>query len=72
MLVDSFFFNVMSQEDAPAGRIQLGGIDGDQIDIRWENPIALQKQWNDIETLLRKFCTCWADVPLAAPTKPTS
>lgn len=68
MLVDSFFFNVMSQEDAPAGRIKLGGIDGDQIDIGWDNPIAQQKQWQDVETLLREFCTSMGGSYLPLPT----
>jgi cholesterol oxidase len=68
MLVDTFFFNVMSQEDAPAGRIKLGGIDGDQIDIGWENPIAQQKQWQDVETLLRAFCTSMGGDYLPLPT----
>ena len=68
MLADTFFFNVMSQEDAPAGRIQLGGIDGDQIDIGWENPIAQQKQWQDVETLLRAFCTSMGGDYLPLPT----
>jgi cholesterol oxidase len=68
MLLDTFFFNVMSQEDAPAGRIKLGGIDGDQIDVGWENPIALQRQWQDIETLLREFCTSMGGTYLPLPT----
>lgn len=68
MLVDTFFFNVMSQEDAPAGRIKLGGIGGDQIDIGWENPIAQQKQWKDVETLLREFCTSMGGSYLPLPT----
>jgi cholesterol oxidase len=68
MLVDTFFFNVMSQEDAPAGRIKLGGIDGDQIDIGWENPIAQQKQWKDVESLLREFCTSMGGTYLPLPT----
>jgi hypothetical protein len=30
----------------------LGGLDGDQLDLGWEQPIAQQKLWADIETLL--------------------
>jgi cholesterol oxidase len=54
MMVDSFFFNVMSQDDA-TGKITLSGIDGDQVDVGWEQPIAQQALWKDIETLLREF-----------------
>jgi cholesterol oxidase len=68
MLVDTFFFNVMAEEDAPTGRIQLGGIDGDQIDIGWEQPIAQQQVWKDIETLLRDFCTSMGGTYLPLPT----
>lgn len=68
MLVDTFFFNVMSQEDAPAGKVQLAGIDGDQIDVGWEQPIANQKQWKDVETLLREFCTSMGGTYLPLPT----
>jgi cholesterol oxidase len=68
MLMDTFFFNVMAQEDAPGGRIKLGGIDGDQIDIGWQNPIAQQKQWADIETLLREFSTSMGGTYLPLPT----
>src|SRR5207247_468862 len=41
MLMDSFFFNVMGQDDA-TGKIKLSGIDGDQIDLGWEQPVAQQ------------------------------
>jgi cholesterol oxidase len=54
MLVDSFFFNVMGQDDA-TGRMKLGGVDGDQLDLGWEQPIAEQQLWADIETLLKEF-----------------
>ena len=68
MMMDTFFFNVMSQEDSPGGRIKLGGIDGDQIDVGWENPIAQQKQWQDVETLLREFCSSMGGKYLPLPT----
>lgn len=68
MLMDTFFFNVMAQEDAPTGRIILGGIDGDQLDIGWEQPIAQQKVWKDIEKLLREFCTSMGGGYLPLPT----
>ena len=68
MLMDTFFFNVMAQEDAPAGRIKLGGIDGDQIDVGWEQPIANQQVWKDVETLLREFCTSMGGDYLPLPT----
>jgi cholesterol oxidase len=67
MLVDSFFFNVMSQDDA-TGRIKLSGIDGDQIDLGWEQPIAQQNLWNDIETLLREFSSAMGGRYIALPT----
>ena len=51
MLVDSFFFNVMGQDDA-TGKLKLGGIDGDQLDLGWEQPVAQQQLWADIENLL--------------------
>jgi hypothetical protein len=54
MLVDTFFFNVMGQDDA-TGKLKLAGLDGDQLDLGWEAPNAQQKLWADIETLLREF-----------------
>jgi cholesterol oxidase len=54
MLLDTFFFNVMGQDDA-TGRLKLGGIDGDQIDLGWTAPIAQQALWADIESLLKEF-----------------
>jgi cholesterol oxidase len=68
MMVDTFFFNVMAQEDAPTGKIQLGGIDGDQIDIGWQQPIAQQSVWADVEKLLREFCTSMGGTYLPLPT----
>jgi cholesterol oxidase len=66
MMVDTFFFNVMSQDDA-TGKITLGGIGGDQIDIGWEQPIAQQKLWADIETLLREFSSAMGGKYIALP-----
>jgi cholesterol oxidase len=66
--VDAFFFNVMAQEDAPTGRLKLGGIDGDQLDLGWEQPIAQQQVWKDVETLLREFCTSMGGKYLPLPT----
>jgi len=66
MLVDTFFFNAMSQ-DKPTGQITLGGIDGDQIDIGWEQPIAEQKLWDDIETILREFSSAMGGSYIALP-----
>ncbi len=51
MMADTFFFNVMSQDDA-TGQISL---QNDQVDVGWKEPIAQQKLWKDIETLLREF-----------------
>ena len=67
MLVDSFFFNVMGQDDA-TGRIKLSGIDGDQIDLGWEQPIAQQKLWADIETILRDFSSAMGGKYIDLPT----
>ncbi|HMF89888.1 MAG TPA: GMC oxidoreductase [Candidatus Angelobacter sp.] len=66
MLADTFFFNVMSQDDA-TGRLKLAGIDGDQIDLGWEQPIAQQKLWADIEGLLREFSSAMGGKYLALP-----
>lgn len=66
MLVDTFFFNVMSQ-DKPTGRITLAGIDGNQIDIGWEEPIAEQELWKDIEDLLRDFSAAMGGHYIALP-----
>ena len=66
MLVDTFFFNVMGQDDA-TGRLKLGGIDGDQIDLGWEQPIAQQKLWADIEMLLREFSSAMGGRYIAMP-----
>jgi len=66
MMADTFFFNVMSQDDA-TGKIKLGGIDGDQVDIGWEKPIAEQQLWQDIETLLREFSSAMGGKYIALP-----
>ena len=66
MMADSFFFNVMSQDDA-TGKISLAGIDGDQVDIGWEQPIAQQALWNDIEGLLREFSSAMGGKYIALP-----
>src|SRR5262249_27213519 len=66
MLVDTFFFNVMSQDDA-TGRLKLSGFDGDQIDLGWEQPIAQQNLWADIETLLREFSSAMGGRYIALP-----
>ena len=66
MLVDTFFFNVMGQDDA-TGKITLSGIDGDQIDLGWKEPVAQQKLWTDIETLLREFSSAMGGTYIALP-----
>ncbi|MGC2745180.1 MAG: GMC oxidoreductase [Candidatus Angelobacter sp.] len=66
MMVDSFFFNVMSQDDA-TGKITLSGADGDQVDVGWEQPIAQQALWKDIETLLREFSSAMGGKYIALP-----
>src|SRR5205807_54016 len=63
MMADTFFFNVMSQDDAN-GRITL---QHDQIDVGWEQPIAQQKLWADIETLLREFSSAMGGKYIALP-----
>src|SRR5437764_10011615 len=63
MLADTFFFNVMSQDDA-TGRISL---QHDQIDIGWEQEIANQPLWNDIETLLREFSSAMGGKYISLP-----
>jgi choline dehydrogenase-like flavoprotein len=63
MMADTFFFNVMSQDDA-TGRITL---QNDQIDVGWEQPIAQQKLWADIETLLREFSSAMGGKYIALP-----
>jgi cholesterol oxidase len=67
MLVDTFFFNVMGQDDA-TGKFTLGGLDGDTIKLDWEQPIAQQKLWADIEMMLREFSTAmggrYIDLPM--------
>lgn len=66
MMVDSFFFNVMGQDDA-TGRITLAGVGGDQIDVGWTQPIAQQSLWQDIETLLREFSSAMGGKYIALP-----
>jgi len=66
MMVDTFFFNVMSQDDA-TGKISLAGLDGDQIDVGWEQPVAQQTLWQDIETLLREFSSAMGGKYIALP-----
>jgi cholesterol oxidase len=66
MMADTFFFNVMSQDDA-TGKITLGGVGGDQIDVGWQQPIAQQALWNDIETLLREFSSAMGGKYMALP-----
>jgi cholesterol oxidase len=66
MMADTFFFNVMGQDDAK-GRITLSGADGDQIDVGWEEPIAQQALWQDIETLLREFSSAMGGNYIALP-----
>jgi cholesterol oxidase len=63
MMVDSFFFNVMGQDDA-TGRITL---QNDQIDIGWKQPVAQQALWADIETLLREFSSAMGGKYIALP-----
>jgi Choline dehydrogenase and related flavoproteins len=63
MMVDSFFFNVMGQDDAK-GKITLSN---DQIDVGWEEPIAQQALWQDIETLLREFSLAMGGKYIALP-----
>jgi cholesterol oxidase len=46
----------------------FGGVDDDEIDLGWEQPIAQQKVWQDIETLLREFCTSMGGTYLPLPT----
>lgn len=67
MLVDTFFFNVMGQDNA-TGKLTLSGIDGDQIDLEWDEPIAQQKLWGDIETLLRDFSLAMGGRYIGLPT----
>jgi cholesterol oxidase len=66
MMADTFFFNVMGQDDA-TGKVTLGGIDGDQIDVGWDQPIAQQALWKDIETLLREFSSAMGGRYIALP-----
>lgn len=66
MMADTFFFNVMSQDDA-TGKISLAGIDGDQVDVGWQQPIAQQALWKDIETLLREFSSAMGGKYIALP-----
>jgi len=66
MMADTFFFNVMGQDDA-TGKISLAGVDGDQIDVGWEQPIAQQALWNDIEGLLREFSSAMGGKYIALP-----
>ncbi|PYP89257.1 MAG: hypothetical protein DMG65_13905 [Candidatus Angelobacter sp. Gp1-AA117] len=63
MMADTFFFNVMSQDDAN-GRITLPG---DQVDVGWEKPVAQQKLWADIETLLREFSSAMGGKYITLP-----
>ena len=67
LMSNIFFFNVMGQDDA-TGRFKLAGIDGDQIDLGWEQPIAQQPLWQTIETLVREFCQSMGGKYLAMPT----
>ena len=63
MMADTFFFNVMGQDDA-TGQITL---QNDQIDVGWKEPIAQQALWQDIETLLREFSSAMGGKYIALP-----
>src|SRR5262249_32642360 len=65
-LVDTFFFNVMSQDDA-TGQLKLAGIDGDQIDLDRKQRVAQQQLWADIELLLREFSPAMGGQYIALP-----
>src|SRR5713226_1140296 len=67
LMSNIFFFNVMGQDDA-TGRLTLAGIDGDQLDLGWEQPVAQQALWQDIETLVKEFCQSMGGKYLALPT----
>lgn len=63
IMADTFFFNVMGQDDAK-GKITL---QDDQIDVGWQEPIAQQALWQDIETLLREFSSAMGGKYIALP-----
>jgi len=63
MMADTFFFNVMGQDDA-TGTISL---QHDQIDVGWKDPVAQQKLWQDIETLLREFSSAMGGKYITLP-----
>ena len=67
MMSNMFFFNAMGQDDA-TGKLELGGIDGDQLDLGWKQPVAQQPLWATIEKLLREFCTSMGGDYLPLPT----
>jgi len=66
MVSNIFFFNCMGQDDA-TGKLELGGIDGDQLDLGWEQPIAQQPLWQTVEGLLKHFCDSMGGHYLALP-----
>jgi cholesterol oxidase len=63
MMADTFFFNVMGQDDA-TGQISL---QDDEIDVGWKEPIAQQALWKDMETLLREFSSAMGGKYIALP-----
>jgi cholesterol oxidase len=66
MVSNVFFFNCMGQDDA-TGRLKLGGIDNDQLDLGWKQPVAEQPLWQTIEGLLKHFCDSMGGHYVALP-----
>src|SRR5262249_12710555 len=56
MVSNIFFFNSMGQDNA-TGRLELGGLSHDDINLGWKEPIAQQQVWQTMEGLLREFCS---------------
>src|SRR5262245_16376458 len=67
MVSNIFFFNVMGEDDA-TGRLKLGGLMNDDLDLGWQQPIAQQPIWQAIETLLKEFCNSMGGHYLTLPT----
>lgn len=67
MVSNIFFFNCMGQDDA-TGKLELGGIDNDQLDLGWTQPVAQQPLWQTIEGLLKHFCNSMGGHYLPLPT----
>jgi cholesterol oxidase len=67
MVSNIFFFNCMGEDDA-TGKLELGGLLKDDLDLGWKKPVAEQPLWKSMEGLLRHFSDAMGGDYLSLPT----